>query len=158
MDSRADSPPAFSIQPAAAQHAEPIRQLIEQADLFQHGLDWRNFHVALTPTGEFIGCGQIKQHTDGTRELASIAVQPAWQGRGVGRAIIESLLAGHIGELYLMTMGSLGGLYAKFGFVEVAPAQMSKYFRRITQMPTMIAEFDRVNERIMVMKREADET
>lgn len=159
--------PEFSIKPAASQHAEPIRQLIEQADLFQHGLDWRNFVVALTPANEFIGCGQVKQHRDGTWELASIAVLPAWQGRGVGRAIIEALLAQHPGELYLMTMGSLAALYAKFGFVEVAPSRSShselprnavahlpKYFRRIISMPAMIAEFDRVNERLVVMRRE----
>ncbi|MCL4256942.1 MAG: GNAT family N-acetyltransferase [Anaerolineales bacterium] len=150
-----DPLPDFSIQPAAPQHAEPIRQLIQQADLFQHGLDWRNFLVALTPAGEFIGCGQVKQHADGTWELASIAVQPGWQGRGVGRAIIKALLAQHPGELYLMTMGSLGGLYAKFGFTEVLPEQLPKYFRRIASMPAMIAEFDRVNERLVVMKREA---
>lgn len=145
----------FNIHTAAAQHAAPIRQLIEQADLFQHGLDWHNFHVALTPADEFVGCGQVKQHKDGTWELASIAVLPAWQGRGVSRAIIESLLAQHTGELYLMSISALKPLYEKFGFVEVPAAQMPKYFRRLTQMPAMIAEFERVNERIMVMKREA---
>lgn len=147
--------PEFSIQPAGPQHAAPIRQLIEQADLFQHGLDWHNFHVALMPAGEFIGCGQIKQHKDGTWELASIAVIPAWQGRGVGRAIIESLLAQHTSELYLMSISALKPLYEKFGFIEVAGEHLPKYFRRLTQMPAMIAEFERVDERIMVMKREA---
>ncbi|MBX3045489.1 MAG: GNAT family N-acetyltransferase [Anaerolineales bacterium] len=150
-----DPLPDFSIQPAAPQHAEPIRQLIQQADLFQHGLDWRNFLVALTPANEFIGCGQVKQHTDGTWELASIAVQPAWQGRGVGRAIIEALLARHTGELYLMSISALKPLYEKFGFSEVTGEYLPKYFRRLTQMPAMIAEFERVDERIMVMKREA---
>ncbi len=145
----------FNIHPATAQHAEPIRQLIEQADLFQHGLDWRNFLVALTPAGEFIGCGQVKQHKDGTWELASIAVVPAWQGRGVARAIIEALLARHPGELYLMSISALKPLYEKFGFIEVTGEHLPKYFRRLTQMPAMIAEFERVDERIMVMKREA---
>ncbi|MCW5873911.1 MAG: GNAT family N-acetyltransferase [Anaerolineales bacterium] len=160
--------PEFSIQPAVLQHAAAIHQLIQEADLFQHGLDWRNFLVALTPSGEFIGCGQVKQHRDGTWELASIAVLPAWQGRGVGRAVIEALLARHPGELYLMSISALKPLYEKFGFVEIAPprsshselprnavAQMPKYFRRLTRMPAMIAEFERVYERIMVMKREA---
>lgn len=152
-----DSPSsAFSIQPAAPQHAEPIRQLIEQADLFQHGLDWRNFLVALTSSGEFIGCGQVKQHQDGTWELASIAVQPSWQGQGVGRAIIEALLARHKGELYLMSISVLKPLYEKFGFVEIEREHMTKYFRRLTQMPAMIAEFERVDERIMVMRRESN--
>jgi len=154
--SRDPQPTGFSIQPAAAQHAELIRQLIAQADLFQHGLDWRNFLVALTPSGEFIGCGQIKQHRDGTWELASIAVLPAWQGRGVGRAIIEALLTRHTDELYLMSISALRPLYEKFGFVEIQREHMSKYFRRLTQMPAMIAEFDRVNERLVVMKRGAN--
>lgn len=147
------APAGVNISPAGPQHAEPIRQLIIGADLFQHGLDWRNFRVALTPAGELAGCGQVKTHTDGTRELASIAVQPDWQGRGVGRALIENLLAEHSGELYLMSISVLKPLYEKFGFEEIGREQMPKYFRRITRMAAMLAEFERVGERIMVMRR-----
>ncbi len=56
------------------------------------GLDWRRFLVAVTPQGEMVGCGQIKPQGD-LRMLASIAVLPAWRGRGVARRIIERLLA-----------------------------------------------------------------
>lgn len=147
--------PGFRVQPATAAHAAPIYQLIVESDLFQHNLEWPNFVVALTPQGEFIGCGQIKVHADGTHELASIAVQPQWQGRGVGRALIETLLADCTSELYLMSISALKPLYQKFGFEEIGLERMPKYFRRITRMPAMVAEFERVGERIMVMKREA---
>ncbi len=150
-----ENAPAFSIQQAKAEHARLIEELIREVDINPKGLDWRRFLVAISPDGEFIGCGQIKLHTDGTQELASIAVKTAWRGRGVARAIIEQLLASQHGDVYLITMASLGPLYAKFGFAPVEPAQMSTYFRRMSQLPGMVAEFGRVGETLLVMRRPA---
>ena len=57
------------------------------------GLDWRHFIIAVDPENQLIGCGQIKPHRDGSSELASIAVQPEYQGQGIGKALIERLLS-----------------------------------------------------------------
>ena len=148
-----ESAPAFSIQPAKAEHASQIRQLIRDVDISPKGLDWMRFLIAVDPEGGLIGCGQIKPHADGTQELASIAVKPAWRGRGVARAIIEHLLASQVGGVYLITMASLGPLYGKFGFAPVKLDEMSTYFRRISQLPGMIAEFSRVGDSLLVMRR-----
>ena len=47
-----------------------------------------------------IGCGQIKPHGDGTRELASIAVVPEHQRQGIGTEIIARLIEGQPLPLY----------------------------------------------------------
>jgi amino-acid N-acetyltransferase len=147
--------PAFSIQAAKAKQAEAIRKLILEVDINPHGLDWQRFLVAITPQDELIGCGQIKQHEDGTRELASIAVDPEWRKRGVARAIIEGLIASQSGELFLMTGRSMREFYEKFGFQEIGFGRMPKYFRRVSQMPAIVAEFKRVGDQMMIMKRPA---
>ncbi len=146
---------AFKVQQATAEHAPLIGQLIREVDISPKGLDWQRFLVAISPAGEFIGCAQIKPHADGTQELASIAVKPAWRRQGVARALIERLLASQFGEVYLITMASLGPLYEKFGFKPVGLDEMPTYFRRASQLPGMIAEFSRVGERPLVMRRSA---
>jgi N-acetylglutamate synthase-like GNAT family acetyltransferase len=117
-------------------------------------LDWLRFLVAESNDGHVIGCGQIKPHQDGSQELASIAVTEDWRGKGVARAIIEALMTGHDGELYLTCRSSLGALYEKFGFYEVEdPADMPRYFRRISKVVGIVVPLLRRGERLLVMKR-----
>ena len=58
----------------------------------------------------------MKPHGDGSRELASLAVLPEWQGRGVGRALVHALLDGEPGPIYLTCAAGLEGYYEQFGF------------------------------------------
>jgi N-acetylglutamate synthase-like GNAT family acetyltransferase len=145
--------PAFSIQPAKPEHASQIRNLILRSGINPTGLNWERFLVGVTPSGEFIGCGQIKPHADGTLELASVAVEPKWHGRGVARAIIDALLVTHRGELYLMCQSSLGPLYEKFGFYAISETEMPTYFRRVSKLAGLVANLAKANERLLVMRR-----
>ena len=107
----------YKLRPAEAKDANAIRVLIIKSRINPTGLDWQRFVLAVTDEDEIIGCGQIKPHRDGSLELASIAVAPAWRGKGLARTIIEHLLAAHQGVLYLMCQSSLGPLYEKFGLL-----------------------------------------
>lgn len=150
------SPAGFHTQPATLEHSSQIRDLIRASGINPTDLDWQRFLVALAPDGEFIGCGQIKPHADGTLEMASIAVAPAWRGRGVARAIIEALLASQSGDLYLMCQSSLGPLYEKFGFLAIAESEMPTYFRRVSKLAGVVANLRLVNETLLVMRRSGD--
>jgi amino-acid N-acetyltransferase len=150
------SPASFHIQPATPEHSSAIRRLVIESGINPTGLDWQRFLVALTPDGEFIGCGQIKPHADGTMELASIAVAPAWRGRGVARAIIEALLALQTGDLYLMCQSSLGSLYEKFGFRAITVPEMPTYFRRVSKLAGVVANLRLVNEILLVMRKRSN--
>jgi N-acetylglutamate synthase-like GNAT family acetyltransferase len=143
----------FNVQKAASEHSGKIQDLINQVDINPIGLDWRRFLVALTPDGELIGCGQIKPHADGTRELASIAVYPNWRGRGVATLIIQTLVAPGSEDLYLICESSMGGFYEKFGFHSIEQNEMPTYFRRMTKLPAMITSFGQVGESLLVMHR-----
>jgi len=86
-----------------------------------------------------LGCGQIKPHADGTRELASIAVWPRFQGQGVARAVIEHLLARHQPPLYLTCRAELQPFYQKFRFVTISESQATPYFRRLMRLARLLS-------------------
>lgn len=145
----------FHLRRAAAPDAAAIRQLIHDVRIYPIGLDWRRFLLAVTSEGELIGCGQVKPHGDGTRELASIAVVPSWRGRGVARAIIERLLADHPGALYLTCLASNGPFYEKFGFRSIGQDEMPPYFRRLAHLAGIFGALRLSPEQLLVMKRDA---
>src|SRR5512142_2915329 len=91
----------IDIRKATAADARAIRKLIWRVKINPTRLDWRRFVVAVDEHDRLLGCGQVKPHGDGTREMASIAVQPEQQGQGIGRAIVERILAENELPLYL---------------------------------------------------------
>jgi N-acetylglutamate synthase-like GNAT family acetyltransferase len=146
----------ITLRAASETDAGIIRDLVHSGRINPTGLDWQRFILAQTAEGEVIGCGQVKPHRDGSKELASIVVHPDWRGRGVARKIIEELLASHPGELYLMCRSELGSLYEKFGFRAIQPGEMPKYFRRISRLAGLLESLAREESSLLVMKRDAD--
>ncbi len=139
-----------TLHEAAKADFPAIRALVRQTGINPLGLDWRRFIVAKSPAGEFIGCGQLKPHSDGSLELASLAVVPAWRGRGVARLIIQALMAKAPRPLYLTCRGALGPFYEKFGFRVLHPDEMPSYFRRLSRLAGIMGKL--VNETMLVMK------
>ena len=121
----------FTLRDALQTDADAITELIHRVNINPTGLDWRRFIVAVDEADRLVGCGQVKPHRDGTRELASIAVQPEWQGQGIGRALIERLLAQNPPPLYLMCRANMEPYYRKFHFQVVAPQEMPRSYRFI---------------------------
>ena len=145
----------FTLQPAAEFHAAAIHKMVIGARLNPADLDWRHFIVALTPEGEVIGCGQVKSHRDGSRELASMVVHRAYRKQGIARAIIEKLVAENPPPLYLMCRSKLGPFYEKFGFRIITIEEMPRYFQRISKLAGLAEIFSRSGETLLVMKRES---
>ena len=140
------------IRPAREIEAGQIRDLIYLVGINPVGLDWKRFVVAVNDRDEMIGCGQLKPHGKEILELASIAVYPEHQGKGVARAIIEHLLKDSPRPLYLMCESSLGLLYEKFGFRAIAYEEMPRYFQRISKLAGLVTTLARREERLLVMK------
>jgi len=140
------------LRPASEEDFPAIRALIRIVGINPTGLDWHRFVVAVTPDDEMIGCGQVKPRADGTRELASIAVRPAYRQQGIAQAIIDRLLAKNPPPLYLICRNGLGPFYERFGFRDIQESEMPPYFKRLTRAARM---FMRVN--LLVMLREGDD-
>jgi len=142
-----------TIRPATEADQPTIRRLIKEAHLNRMSLQWPNFVVA-EEDGAIVGLGQVKAHQDRSRELASIAVVPARQGQGVGRALIERLLAREPGVvLHLTCRRELEGYYERFGFRRLERAEYPPYFRRLIPLVNVVVRL--LGTRIVVMRREA---
>ncbi|HXD12193.1 MAG TPA: GNAT family N-acetyltransferase [Anaerolineales bacterium] len=143
---------SFTLRPARESDLSQIKELIHRAGINPMGLDWKRFIVAVNDRDEMIGCGQIKPHGSEILELASIAVYPKYQGKGVGSAIIGHLLANSPRPLYLFCESSRGSLYEKFGFRALAYDEMPRYFQRISKLTGLATTLARREESLLVMK------
>ncbi len=140
------------IRPARETEAAQIRDLIYLVGINPMGLDWKRFVVAVNDGDEMIGCGQLKPHGQEVLELASIAVYPEHQGKGVARAIIEHLLKESPRPLYLMCQSSLGPFYEKFGFHGISYEEMPRYFQRMSKLAGLVTTLAQREERLLIMK------
>lgn len=133
-----------------------ISALIRAARLNPFNLDWRRFVVA-DEGGRVVGAGQVKLHGDGAREMASIAVAPDRQGRGIGGAIVATIIALEPPPLYLYCAEYNEGYYVRFGFRALASAAMPRSLRRIHAFAnTLLGALNAVTgqqRRLVVMRR-----
>jgi N-acetylglutamate synthase-like GNAT family acetyltransferase len=134
----------MNIRPAQAADQKTIERIVRDAGINPLSLDWHRFVIAEdndapSTSLRIVGVGQIKPHGDGSRELASLAVIPERQGRGIGSAIVRALLARERGTVFLMCRRELESYYARFGFRRIEREEMTPYFRRITRLMDMLA-------------------
>ncbi|MBN2549606.1 MAG: GNAT family N-acetyltransferase [Anaerolineales bacterium] len=146
----------FSLRLATADDQRAIRALIHQAQINPTGLNWRRFLLAVDEDNRVIGCGQIKPHRDGSRELASIAVAPDWRDQGVARRLIERLFEENTGRVYLTCREELGALYARFGFHIAGWDEMTPYFKRLAYLAEIIRRLHLLPGRMLVMVRDGE--
>ena len=142
----------YEVRQAMESESAQIKDLIHLVGINPTGLDWRRFLVAVNESGQVIGCGQIKPHGADILELASIAVQPEFQGQGIARRIIEALLAQTPRPVYLMCIEHNGPMYETFGFVPIDGDEMPKYFRRMKNLFAVAKAMRRTEEDLWVMK------
>ncbi len=144
------------IRPATADDAFAIRAIVRASLLNPLGLAWPRFLVA-EQDGGLIAIGQVKPHRGGTRELASIAVVPEWQGLGVGGAIVRALLSRESGPVYLMCASPTARFYQRFGFAVLEPPAMPAYFRRFARAAGLLSRLSggRAGQ-LAIMRRNAE--
>jgi N-acetylglutamate synthase-like GNAT family acetyltransferase len=142
----------FNVCAAKQTDFQSIRALIHAVRINPIGLDWRRFQVAVSPKGELLGCGQVKSHYDGSKELASIAVRESERGNGIARVIITTLLNLETERpLYLTCRARLNSFYGKFGFSAVEQKDMPPYFKRISRIERIFNSSSRAEDRLLVM-------
>ncbi len=76
------------------------------------GLEDDEVWVAIE-AGETVGLVALKKHPD-CLELCALGVDPGCRGRGVGRALVEALMAGAPGDVHLATV--IPSFFAGCGF------------------------------------------
>jgi N-acetylglutamate synthase-like GNAT family acetyltransferase len=137
----------------ASKYDQPrIRQLVRGEHLNPMGLDWRHFWLAESSQGEVIGCGQVKPHSDGSRELASLVVVPSWRRQGVAAALIERLEDEAGAPLWLTCRSVLVPFYEQFAFAEITDdRQLTPYFSRLRRAAKVFFMLARAQEHLAIM-------
>lgn len=143
---------SYTLRDATEQDFPAIRRLIHLVGINPMSLNWRRFVVAVDRSGKLLGCGQLKPHGKDVVELASLAVEPAFQGQGIARAIIERLLERAARPLYLICRSELGPFYQKWGFRALQPAEMPGYFRRLMRVAGFFSPVSGPGGGILVME------
>ncbi|MCX6025665.1 MAG: GNAT family N-acetyltransferase [Chloroflexi bacterium] len=144
-------PPGIHLRRAQAADQAAIRSLVAANHLNPLSLRWQDFVVAVDSPDQVVGIGQVKQHSDGSRELASIAVVGARRRQGIARAIILELMSTNPAPLYLTCRSALGPFYARFGFVALGIEQMPLYFRRIYRLARLLMRSASGETQMLVM-------
>jgi N-acetylglutamate synthase-like GNAT family acetyltransferase len=142
----------FTLRPARESESRQIKDLIHLVGINPMDLDWKRFIVAVNDRERVIGTGQIKPHGKEILELASIAVHPEFQGRGIARAVIEHLLKDSPRPLFLTCLSTMEPLYRKFGFAALSYEEMPRYYQRLSKLANTMMTFTRRDERMLVMK------
>ena len=141
----------YLIRPALEKDFPAIKRLIHDVGINPTGLDWRRCVVAETVSGQFSGCGQIKAHSEGVLELASIAVIPSARKQGLGSLLIRWLMDTAPRPLYLTCRAQMEPFYLKFGFRIVKKADLPKYFRQISELARLMNGLHIIHDKLLVM-------
>jgi amino-acid N-acetyltransferase len=104
----------IEIRSATADDQESIVALVRSERLNPTGLHWKYFVVA--DAGRIVGAAQIRKHKDGSRELASLVVEPSWREKGLATRMIETLLASEHGRLFVITSEQRSAYFARWMF------------------------------------------
>ena len=107
-----------------------ITAMVRRARLNPAGLHWEQFVVG-ERDGRAAGVAQLRRHADGTKELASLAVEAGARGPGVATQMVDSLLAGEAAAVYALIDRRFVGHFARWGFHQVAPSELPRSVSRI---------------------------
>eukprot|EP00243_Klebsormidium_subtile_P005289 TRINITY_DN2097_c0_g1_i1.p2 TRINITY_DN2097_c0_g1~~TRINITY_DN2097_c0_g1_i1.p2 ORF type:complete len:135 (+),score=20.86 TRINITY_DN2097_c0_g1_i1:591-995(+) len=80
------------------------------------------FLVAEDAAAQLVACGQVASIPGDPpiQELRSLVVVKEHRGRGIGTRLLQELLAGVKGEVYLLTIGRAIKFYQRAGFEEAS--------------------------------------
>jgi N-acetylglutamate synthase-like GNAT family acetyltransferase len=108
-------PEAYSIQRAADKDWGQIVDLVEVLNLDSYDMYTSQFMLC-QKGAKILGIGRIKAHPD-CLELCTLGVDPSHRGKGIGKALVSSLLEGVTGPVCVVT--EIPGYFEKLGFKQV---------------------------------------
>jgi amino-acid N-acetyltransferase len=93
------------------------REIMLPRSHYQFYQHLRDFSIAESD-GQIIGCGALQIIWEDQSEIRSLAVLPEWQGHGVGRRLVETLLveARELGLPGVFALTYRPGFFERMGF------------------------------------------
>ncbi|MCX6012561.1 MAG: GNAT family N-acetyltransferase [Chloroflexi bacterium] len=120
--------------------------------IYSSGKDWHEFIIAETKDGELIGCARIRQHKDNIREVATVAVDKTWRGKGISNAGGKFIINNFPRPLWGTCLNNLVPFYKRFGAVEIIDQkEMPSFLRRRQRWFNLLLRLFRSNKRLAVI-------
>jgi amino-acid N-acetyltransferase len=107
-----------------------ITAMVRRARLNPAGLHWEQFVVG-ERDGRVVGVAQLRRHSDGTKELASLAVEPGAREHGIATQMIDALLADETAAVYALIDRRFVDHFARWGFRQAGPSELPRSVSRI---------------------------
>jgi N-acetylglutamate synthase-like GNAT family acetyltransferase len=107
-----------------------ITAMVRRARLNPAGLRWEQFVVG-ERDGRAVGVAQLRRHSDGTKELASLVVEPGARGQGIATHMVDTLLAGETAAVYALIDRRYAGHFARWDFRQVGRGDLPPSVHRI---------------------------
>ena len=108
--------PEVTVRKAELEDEVPIEVLMSTYFLDIEGIDVEDFVVA-TFDGKIIGAACLI--VEKIQEVHSIAVHPNYRGKGIGRMLLDSLIADIEGQEFLFTRTTSPEFFQKVGFIRL---------------------------------------
>lgn len=127
----ADGAPRIEVRPARTGDIREVEPLITRfandnvmlpKSFDQLARNFREFVVATDDAGRVVGCGALRIYNEELAELCSLAVDEGYQGMGIGRMLVERLVAEAealgLDDVFALTLQP--GFFGRLGFAPAA--------------------------------------
>ncbi|WP_018218605.1 amino-acid N-acetyltransferase [Salinispora vitiensis] len=120
------------------------RRLLSKATVTLYE-DVQEFRVAVTPTGDVVGCGALHVMWEDLAEIRTVAVDPSCRRGGIGHQIVGGLIDGArelgVARIFVLTFETR--FFGQFGFTEIdgAPVPHPVYEQLLRSYDEGVAEF-----------------
>ena len=114
-----------------------ITALVRRARLNPAGLRWERFVIA-ERDGRTVGVAQLRRHSDGATELASMVVEPESRGHGIATRMVDALLADEQAPVYTLIDRRFVDHFARWGFARIDPRQLPRSVSRVYRIGRVV--------------------
>lgn len=125
------------IRRAGPKDQPQIAAMVRRAHLNPSKLEWSRFMLA-EYEGRPVGVAQVRVHPDGTRELASLVVDRAMQGRGVATRMVDALLAEEKDDVFTLIDQRFVRHFERWGFSAVPATSLPRYLKRTYRIGSVV--------------------
>ena len=125
------------VRRARADDQPVITALVRQARLNPADLQWQRFVIA-ERDGHAVGVAQLRRHSDGSNELASLVVEPASRGHSGATHMVDALLADERGPVYTLIDRRFVHHFVRWRFTPVDPSQLPRSVFRVYRIGRVV--------------------
>ena len=88
--------------------------------------------------GHAVGVAQLRRHSDGATELASLVVEPEVRGHGIAGRMVDALLIDEQMPVYTLIDRRFADHFTRWGFTPVDPGRLPRSIARVYRIGRVV--------------------